>query len=455
MAINIVNTQEDAQNFPYFGNQSTILFTNETKNINLNGVNVFVDRPKKGDVMCVTRYKDESGNLLTADEQKVKWIDGLSINPTQLSQEIEPVGICVAINGNKAMVRYREEKWLRFTNADRWELTINSTMTDGVEHSLAVSISNQTVSEPFVYTASTIAEFVEKLNAWLRETAPNYSAERVKSNTDLPSDTGNRIVVSARFATSDNSWKSLSIQGITSSRIIAKHIPIGKSYMRKNGFVGVRSGCCYAKYYDYFSNSGGTPSSEMKSINTATPIKKAAFTNNNNCKILRDNFSSYAEYIDSMIVKFPCSIYSFGDLPSGKENTYNLADCTFLNNITRTNDPLYAGAYWASQIDENAPKLGKGNWWLPSPAEIAQMMRDITYGTSFWDTNPDIVNRVISKLTSVNNSGWSLRPATSSLYTPSRYSNSSAIIYYGGNGAFDSYSTFSYIWTPAITIYEF
>ena len=214
----------------------------------------------------------------------------MSINPTQLSQEIEPVGICVAINGNKAMVRYREEKWLRFTNADRWELTINSAMTDGVEHSLAVSISNQTVSEPFVYTASTIAEFVEKLNAWLRETAPNYSAERVKSNTDLPSDTGNRIVVSARFATSDNSWKSLSIQGITSSRIIAKHIPIGKSYMRKNGFVGVRSGCCYAKYYDYFSNSGGTPSSEMKSINTATPIKKAAFTNNNVTQM--DNFIS-------------------------------------------------------------------------------------------------------------------------------------------------------------------
>lgn len=54
MAINIVNTEEDAQNFPYFGNQSTILFTNETKDIDLNGVNVFVDRPKKGDVMCVT-----------------------------------------------------------------------------------------------------------------------------------------------------------------------------------------------------------------------------------------------------------------------------------------------------------------------------------------------------------------------------------------------------------------
>ena len=86
MAINIVNTEEDAQNFPYFGNQSTILFTNESKYIDLNGVNVFVDRPKKGDVLCVTRYKDESGNLLPADEQKVKWIDGLSINPTRLSQ---------------------------------------------------------------------------------------------------------------------------------------------------------------------------------------------------------------------------------------------------------------------------------------------------------------------------------------------------------------------------------
>ena len=166
MAINIVNTTSEEKSFNFLTNQSSILHTADTNNITVNGVNVIVDKPKKGDVMCVTRYTDESGTLLPADSQKVIWIDGLSINPAQLSQKLEPVCICLVVKGNKAMVRYREEKSFRWSAGERWELPNSSIMNDGAEHTLQIKLGRKVSSNPFVYTASTRAEFVDKLNAW-------------------------------------------------------------------------------------------------------------------------------------------------------------------------------------------------------------------------------------------------------------------------------------------------
>ena len=65
------------------------MLNSDTNDVTVNGVNVIVDKPKRGDVMCV-----KNGQVI--------WIDGLSINPKQLSSEIEPVGICLKIKGNKA-----------------------------------------------------------------------------------------------------------------------------------------------------------------------------------------------------------------------------------------------------------------------------------------------------------------------------------------------------------------
>ena len=150
MAINITNTTGGEQfNFP--ANQSSILRSTDTNKIKVNGVNVIVSKPKKGDIICVK-------------DGKVIWIDGLSINPKQLSQEIEPVGICVAINGNKAMVKYRKEEYARFADSERWELPYDRIMNDNASHSLNITLNGATYDNLFTYTASTRLQFVERLN---------------------------------------------------------------------------------------------------------------------------------------------------------------------------------------------------------------------------------------------------------------------------------------------------
>ena len=425
----------------------------DTNNVTVNGVNVIVDKPKRGDVMCVK-------------DGQVVWIDGLSINPEQLSSEIEPVGICLKIKGNKALVRYREEKSFIWSASERWELPNSSIMNDGAEHTLQITLKGKVNSNSFTFTSRSRLEFVNKLNAWFLANDNNYSAELVELDTDLPAiDTSdvkdgdsyrNRIIVNARFTA--NSWNTINIEKIgAGTRTIGKHIKAVNWYYINNGFTrNWEGGCCRAKYYDCYSDNGISPSSIMTSINSSTPVNKNAFTSNTNCQILRDNFATYDEYIDSMMVKFPCSKGGvITEFPSGKENTYKLADCTFLDNAKGKQSPLYLAANWAASIDINSPKLGKGNWWLPSAAEMVEIMRDITYDTSFWETKPDIVNRVLAKLTSISNSGWSMFSASANRCTSSRYNKSNAYVFNGICGRLNS-SYFCYGNTVApITFYEF
>ena len=475
MPINTVNTTKEEKDFKFVQNRTSILHTNSTNKVTFNHVNAIVRSPKVGDVMCVTRYIDEDGSLLSADKQKVIWIDGLSINPKQLPQKYEPVGICVAINGNKAMVRYREERDnIMWAAGERWELPNLSIMNDGAEHTLKIKLHGVINPNQFTFTAVSRLEFVNKLNAWFLANNTDYSAELVELDTDLPAtDTSddkdvdsyrNRVIVNARFDESSG-WNTFSMidvntnKQITTTHAIGKHIKEVDWYYINNGFTrNYGGGCCRAKYYDYYSLSEYyNPSSAMTSINTSTyPVNLSAFTSNVNCQILRDNFATYDEYVDSMMVKYPCGAGgTITEFPSGKENTYKLADCTFLDNANGKQEPLYLAANWAASININAPGLQAGNWWLPSSAEMAQMMRDITYDTSFWVAKPDIVNRVISKFNSISNSGWSMLSASTYRWTSSRYDQYSTYCYDGTTGILVGYVFYASTTMAPITLYEF
>ena len=156
-----------------------------------------------------------------------------------------------------------------------------------------------------------------------------------------------------------------------------------------------------------------------------------------------------------MMVKFPCGAGgTITEFPSGKENTYKLADCTFLDNAKGKQEVLQPAAHWAASISLNAPKLGKGNWWLPSSAEIVEIMRDITYGTSLEKTNPDIINSVLNKLTSISNSGWSKFSASYNRWTSSMYDGTCADFYYALGSLCGGLFPNFFLVAP-ITIYEF
>ena len=139
MSINRVNTGES---FKFLTNQSSILHTVDTNKITINGVNVIVDKPKRGDIMCITK------------DQKVIWIDGLSINPKQLSKEFEPVGICLVVKGNKALIRYKEERSFRWAASERWELPNSSIINDGVGHASTITLNGVENPKRFLFMSN-------------------------------------------------------------------------------------------------------------------------------------------------------------------------------------------------------------------------------------------------------------------------------------------------------------
>ena len=135
MAFNIVQTQQEADKFTYKKNQSTVLYTIDTKNINIHGCNVITKTPTAGDVLCVTqRYKqnsDSSGwTLLPPQSQDIVWVKGDTVNmdvwPTETIgdikiRSIEPVGICYKVRDRKAYVLYGQEVYV--PNGENMALT--------------------------------------------------------------------------------------------------------------------------------------------------------------------------------------------------------------------------------------------------------------------------------------------------------------------------------------------
>ena len=461
MAINKVKTTEEEQSFKFLSNQSSILRTVDTNNITVNGVNVIVDKPKRGDIMCIAHINDKN---------KIVWIDGLSINLKQLSIYYEAIGICLSVKGNKALVRYREERDMRWLAADYWVL--RSTPGPGLSQTADVTIDGVKSFNKFTYSIGLNDEaekrrekFRDQLNAWFRANDfSDYIAQLENPDT---------LVVYG--LSTESSWKgTFGIGGMSfySFRDTREAPPLQciKGYYLNNDFFNHHTGgCCRAKFYDYITANQVAPTGPMNSINSVPnssapaplskmPATKDDFDSNDNCKFLRDHFANYDEYLESWMVKFPCGRGgTITEFPCGKENTYILSGYTIDNHPTYypAKIPLYPAANWAASISFNHPKLSRGNWWLPSSAEITEIMRDITYNTSFWDSKPDIINRVLKKLTSIPNSGWSMLDANKKRWTSSQYNNETAYFSDATNGILSYGPLYREYSVAPITIYEF
>ena len=476
MAINRVKTTEEEQSFKFLSNQSSILRTVDTNNITVNGVNVIVDKPKRGDIMCI----DFDPEVMLV--KKVVWIDGLSINLKQLSGHYEAIGICLSVKGNKAMVRYREERDMRWLAADYWVLESPKFIPGTTSRPVNVTINGVISENKFTYSfgefdKKPLETFRDQLNTWFR--ANNHSDYIAQLEKNPLNSEQTQVVVYGE--STESSWKgTFGIGGLkfSSFRDTSQRSPLQciKGYWLNNDFFNHHTGgCCRAKFYDYINANQVAPAGPMNSIDSVPdssapwPLskmgaKKEDFEHNSNCKFLRDHFANYDEYLESWMIKFPCGAGgTITEFPCGKENTYILRHYTFLDNITQTFpgtqaiSDLYPAAAWAASITRNHPELESMGvrWWLPSSAEMTEIMRDITYNTSFWKDKPDIINRVLEKLTSIPNSGWSMLDTNKYRWTSSQYNNEAAYFYDRTNGNLAYGPLYREYSVAPITIYEF
>ena len=103
--LNTIKEYNDYITKKFTTDQSTIVQIDDLNMSMRHGVNVIVKTPTVGDILCVTRYKNESGNILGPDKQEIVWVKGLTFNGAEFTTELDPVGICFAVYGKKAYVR--------------------------------------------------------------------------------------------------------------------------------------------------------------------------------------------------------------------------------------------------------------------------------------------------------------------------------------------------------------
>lgn len=449
MAINSVKTIAEEVRFKFPHNQSSILRTVDTNNIKYNAVNVIVDKPKVGDVMCVTRYTYDDGSLLESYRQKVFFVSGPSIydiysltHDDMDRLKFDTVGIVLKVTGNKALVRYKKISddpipycsiVRRFQLADTGG---NGTNYSGIDRLInyikrgtfpVVNIVNgsSTISlrigeDPTInYREYSRKDLVNELNTQLVDKYKNahFSFNLVNTDsdalaineTDVKDSNGqyqNRVVlnsiydiktnISINYTGAESYAITISISNVTANYI--KMSEVNQVYFLNSGFTRYSSGgCCRAALYETGVHNGKEPTSAMTDINVLPGVGDYAgewlvrpdhFANSPYCQILRDNFANYDEYIDSLMIKVPCNAITEKNgnataiYPSGKENTSKLATGVF-NSFGERNklQPLYPAAYYAASLNVNGPGLTAGNWWLPSGAEMVELMKDVTLKT--------------------------------------------------------------------------
>ena len=150
-------------------------------------------------------------------------------------------------------------------------------------------------------------------------------------------------------------------------------------YYKKSGGVTLNRGILnVAKGADYWATNGYTPTEDEPLIvdinNYASlgrtsddvdkPVTRAAFETNTHCKLLRQTYGNYENYIsENCGVKFPQE-YGCFSLPSGKVITYQY------------NNSEHPAFQHCAGVTYYVDGLAAGDWYLPGVYEGTALMRD-------------------------------------------------------------------------------
>ena len=516
MAINSVKTIAEEQSFKFLTNQSSILRTVDANSIIYNGVNIILDKPKVGDVMCITKYKDAEGNLLDANQQKVIWIDGKTIDSIQLLSTglYEIVGVCLSVKGNKATIKYKNNiACNKFSAAARIRVYFESYLNNQLYKIILTLPGTQfdgTNQNTFDFSSNNIQSVITAFNQFFLDnmnyTAGPYTMEEYNGyailncvyndNNDVEKNT------KVKFTIKDTSpVKTIYAPNYTLYPFgISDHYYLNNSFKYPKSNNLVNGAACKARYFDYMqvkNDANATidnpitsfaPATDMTSIDYVTAnsagkqfwygsaaVTKPEFESNEHCQVLRDNFVNYDKYLDSKMIKSPCNAGGvIKEFNSGKENTYKLVQYTFLNwdSNPANENSMHSQLLFPSissiteGINVNASGLTAGNWWLPSAAEMVEIMKDITYDTSFWNSKPDSINSTIKRIndTAIRNVGdtpvisFDYIDAKHNYWTSNIWGYGNIYYYYGFCGILGtdaSVSKKSNFYLLPITVYEF
>ena len=368
--------------------ESTVALLENTNEVVIDGVNVVVDQPGVGDIVCY----DEN--------RKIKFIALDTFQAGVFPAAWETVGVVALRRGNELTIVSKEnasQKWM-----DVYPYVVTGYELDGTEHTAQLRLHGKPTTDTFYefkYTASSVDEFVTALQQFL--------ATNGETGWSAYKDDEGRVILQYDNYTSGEYYASTITYatGLTLTAKVTVDCPQQPSFWRKCGNRG--NGVWHAaKAKEYFRNdlssTAYNPASDVSSVPTY-PVCWPAFAGTSqyqedHCLWLRQQYCAdpahpteeeWERYIDDIVHIIPYMLA--GHAPKWRDGKA-LSDP--LKNITyRTADgsqkPLYQGINYCSQFLD-----GKG--YLPSMSELIECFGNVTYGLSGVDRDKsDAINRAL------------------------------------------------------------
>lgn len=413
---------------------SLLLDTRETL---IDGVNVKISlSPKVGDIVC----HDANG--------KVHFIALDTFHALPSGWVV--IGVIAHRQGRRILVAYKSQASKKFSDVYQWIVT--GYTLDGESHECAVTLHGE-VDGTFTYAASSKSEFKSQFSDWILEHELASYHYSVHEDAD-----GNIILQLDNYSAYEG---GNSITGLTLTPNVATELPAISSAPRVDGNTTYWAGMCRKKFFDYYSVSGTTPESQV-ALTSTDVVNLTAFKTNAYCDLLRGAYcvdpanptdDDYIAYLDANMVRVPYTRGVMAELyRDGKANTKALASVTYEDQENQIKIKYPAANYAAGIGFEGVKGFEVGDFYIPSPAEWAEVMRDITYGGA--GVSGSAIDPINRSLVAVSGSPIS---CTAYYWLAARYDADYAWIYYGSFGNIDSayfYSAFTVVPVALYTLAE-
>lgn len=429
MAIKSYNSKADYQAAVKPTTESQVSMIETTREIIVDGVNVVTTQPTIGDVVFLD------------DQNKVIYVKGGSwIQKANIPAAWTHVGYVYFRKGKQVGIIHKTGADQKYLDVSQFAWT--DVVLDGAEHSKTIGLRfgipdwDTTTSITFTYTATTLAEAAAACTSAIEAklTELGAPAATIAEWWAYADEANNRVVVQRDNCTN---YKFYNCSGLT-------HITWGD--MPENSNAGFRaSGLASdqrimndARGAAYYGTNGVTPSADVPLNTAGTIVKKADFDSSPYCKLLRDTYGTYQEYIHREYrLQYPQKLGVFS-MPGGKELTAKYGPMTAPTKAGGTKYK-YPALYYGYNKSFGVDGLDFGDWYLPGVAEGAMLMRD--------ETIADLATS-ISKMgtTAINNSTYR--------WWAQRYSVYYAWLFYGTYGFLYYSSVYTAFRCQAVALLE-
>lgn len=371
--------------------------------------------------MNTVKLYPEYGDIFFIDKDGNKRFVGQDAT-TEFVNSIDAVGVVYDVNGRTfSVVAGVNDKVFPASIACDYEITSIPTESGDYEVTLHSAVVGN-----FTYTNTngTKSEFVSQLNTWLETNAPKWEAYMEDDNTAI-----------LQMSTYDTYENTVSISGCTLSKRVLSELEATTNSKNRNqiGQTAIYSGCCRARLGEWASTQTASNNNPTTRMNGTTQLFvnypcSEAYYNGELGEGLRENFSTYDDYLDACMCKsreFKNGIMQYTD---GKPLANKLLNKKLL--VRGVEKDAYPCTVWANNFDCGVNGYRAGTFHQASMSELAILMRNITLGTK----QPiDAINTSLSKRTN-----WSQISSTLARLTVN-CSNADLIWYYDIHGICSNY----------------